>query len=104
MGASEYKEIIDTTGGEYTEVNPGQYHEVNPGQYHEANPGQYHEVNPGQYHEVNPGQYIGDEGKYQSVKYQNLESTYPGGYEVNEVKVDFDNRDEHKIYNVQAKE
>ena len=52
---------------------------------------------------MNPGQYIGDEGKYQSVKYQNLESTYPGGYEVNEVKVDFDNRDEHKIYNVQAK-
>merc|ERR1711988_1937300 len=40
----------DTTGGEYTEVNPGQYHETNPGQYHEVNPGQYHEVNPGQYH------------------------------------------------------
>merc|ERR1711988_1496744 len=36
------KEIIDTTGGEYTEVNPGQYHETNPGQYHEVNPGQYH--------------------------------------------------------------
>merc|ERR1712064_189224 len=67
----------------------------------EINPGQYHEVNPGQYHEVNPGQY--DETQHQSVKYQNLESTYPGGYEVNEVKVDFDNRDEHKIYNVQAK-
>ena len=51
------KEIVDTTGGEYTEVNPGQYHETNPGQYHEANPGQYHEDNPGQYHEANPGQY-----------------------------------------------
>ena len=51
------KEIIDTTGGEYTEVNPGQYHETNPGQYHEDNPGQYHEDNPGQYHEANPGQY-----------------------------------------------
>ena len=47
----------DTTGGEYTEVNPGQYHETNPGQYHEDNPGQYHEDNPGQYHEANPGQY-----------------------------------------------
>merc|ERR1719445_705031 len=66
------------------------------GQYHEDNPGQYHEVNPGQYDEVNPGQ-------YQHPKYQNLESAYPGDYEVNEVKVDFDNRDEHKIYNVQAK-
>merc|ERR1719445_2607344 len=62
------------------------------GQYHEDNPGQYHEVNPGQYDEVNPGQ-------YQHPKYQNLESAYPGD---NEVKVDFDNRDEHKIYNVQA--
>jgi len=108
----DQRDIIQTTtldpmtemySGHYHEENPGQYHEVNPGQYHEVNPGQYHEVNPGQYHEVNPGQYIGDEGKYQSVKYQNLESTYPGGYEVNEVKVDFDNRDEHKIYNVQAK-
>ena len=47
----------DTTGGEYTEVNPGQYYETNPGQYHEDNPGQYHEPNPGQYHEANPGQY-----------------------------------------------
>merc|ERR1711879_840875 len=45
------------------------------------------------------GQYYeGHEGRY-----QNLESAYPGDYEVNEVKVDFDNRDEHKIYNVQAK-
>ena len=59
-------------------------------------PGQYHEVNPGQYDEVNPG-------RYQGGQYQNLESAYPGDYEVNEVKVDFDNRDEHKIYNVQAK-
>merc|ERR1719210_2101814 len=74
----------------------GQYHEDNPGQYHEVNPGQYHEINPGQYHEISPGQ-------YQHPKYQNLESAYPGDYEVNEVKVDFDNRDEHKIYNVQAK-
>merc|ERR1712032_1425649 len=69
------------------------------GQYHESNPGQYHEVNPGQYGEEEPGRYYkGHEGKY-----QNLESAYPGDYEVNEVKVDFDNRDEHKIYNVQAK-
>ena len=61
--------------------------------------GQYHEVNPGQYGEEEPGRYYkGHEGKY-----QNLESAYPGDYEVNEVKVDFDNRDEHKIYNVQAK-
>ena len=61
--------------------------------------GQYHEVNPGQYDERDPGRYYkGHEGKY-----QNLESAYPGDYEVNEVKVDFDNRDEHKIYNVQAK-
>ena len=61
--------------------------------------GQYHEVNPGQYDEKDPGRYYkGHEGKY-----QNLESAYPGDYEVNEVKVDFDNRDEHKIYNVQAK-
>jgi len=106
----DQQDIIQTTtldpmtemySGHYHEENPGQYHEVNPGQYHEINPGQYHEVNPGQYHEVNPGQY--DETQHQSVKYQNLESTYPGGYEVNEVKVDFDNRDEHKIYNVQAK-
>ena len=61
--------------------------------------GQYHEVNPGQYDERDPGRYYkGHEGRY-----QNLESAYPGDYEVNEVKVDFDNRDEHKIYNVQAK-
>ena len=45
-------------------------------------------MNPGQYHD----------------NYQNLDKAYPSGeYEVNEVKVDFDNRDEHKIYNVQAK-
>ena len=45
-------------------------------------------MNPGQYHD----------------NYQNLDKAYPSGeYEVNEVKVDFDRRDEHKSYNVQAK-
>ena len=50
-------------------------------------------MNPGQYQAAHEGQY------------QDLEPAYPrpGDYEVNEVKVDFDNRDEHKIYNVQAK-
>merc|ERR550534_2649627 len=96
---SEVTTLMDLYSGQYHEVNPGQYHEVNPGQYHETNPGQYHEVNPGQYDERDPGRYYkGHEGRY-----QNLESAYPGDYEVNEVKVDFDNRDEHKIYNVQAK-
>lgn len=96
---TEMTTMADLYSGQYYEVNPGQYHEINPGQYHEHNPGQYHEVNPGQYDEVQPGRYHeGHEGRY-----QNLESAYPGDYEVNEVKVDFDNRDEHKIYNVQAK-
>merc|ERR1711988_1024877 len=77
----------DTTGGEYTEVNPGQYHETNPGQYHEDNPGQYHEDNPGQYHEANPGQYSEvNPGQYHEVN--------PGQYhshdlEVDDVTVDF---------------
>merc|ERR1719278_1185247 len=56
--------------------------------------GQYHEINPGQYHEVNPGQ---------SGQYHNFEKSYSKDYEVNDVKVDFDHQDEHKIYNVQAK-
>merc|ERR1711892_508420 len=64
----------------------GQYHEINPGQYHEISPGQYYELNPGQ-----PGQY------------HNFEKSYSRDYEVNDVKVDFDHQDEHKIYNVQAK-
>lgn len=99
LDTTEMTTMMDIYSGQYHEVNPGQYHEINPGQYHEANPGQYHEVNPGQYGEEEPGRYYkGHEGKY-----QNLESAYPGDYEVNEVKVDFDNRDEHKIYNVQAK-
>jgi len=100
-GSSTGGEYLEAHEGRYLEVNPGQYHEVNPGQYHEISPGQYHEVNPGQYDEVNPGQYqAAHEGQY-----QDLEPAYPrpGDYEVNEVKVDFDNRDEHKIYNVQAK-
>merc|ERR1719228_285688 len=72
----------------------GQYHEINPGQYHEVSPGQYHEENPGQYQEVHPGQ---------AGQYHNFEKSYSGDYEVNDVKVDFDHQDEHKIYNVQAK-
>merc|ERR1712106_1136551 len=64
----------------------GQYHEINPGQYQEINPGQYYEQSPGQ-----PGQY------------HNFEKSYSRDYEVNDVKVDFDHQDEHKIYNVQAK-
>jgi len=70
---------------------------VNPGQYHEVNPGQYHEINP-----VNPGQYL---EQHHDNNYQNLDkAAYPNGdYEVNEVKVDFEREDEHKIYNVQAK-
>jgi len=71
--------------GKYMEVNPGQYHEVNPGQYHEVNPGQYSEVNPGQYHEVNPGQY------------------HSHDLEVDDVTVDFANREHTQIYNVKAK-
>ena len=80
--------------GQYHEINPGQYHEVNPGQYTEQNPGQYEELHPGQYNELHPGQ---------SGQYHNFEKSYSKDYEVNDVKVDFDHQDEHKIYNVQAK-
>jgi len=80
--------------GQYHEINPGQYHEVNPGQYTEQNPGQYQELHPGQYNELHPGQ---------SGQYHNFEKSYSKDYEVNDVKVDFDHQDEHKIYNVQAK-
>jgi len=80
--------------GQYHEINPGQYHEVNPGQYHEENPGQYQELHPGQYNELHPGQ---------PGQYHNFEKSYSRDYEVNDVKVDFDHQDEHKIYNVQAK-
>lgn len=63
--------------------------------------GQYHEVNPGQYTELSPGQYL---EQHHDTYYQNLDKAYPNGdYEVNEVKVDFEREDEHKIYNVQAK-
>merc|ERR1719495_1274749 len=72
----------------------GQYHEINPGQYTEQNPGQYQELHPGQYNELHPGQ---------SGQYHNFEKSYSKDYEVNDVKVDFDHQDEHKIYNVQAK-
>lgn len=75
--------------------NSGHYHEVNPGQYHEIHPGQYHEVHPGQYNELHPGQPVG--------QFHNFEKSYSRDYEVNDVKVDFDHQDEHKIYNVQAK-
>merc|ERR1712032_678348 len=81
----------DTTGGEYTEVNPGQYHEANPGQYHEANPGQYHEDNPGQYHEANPGQY---------------HEPNPGQYHLEDkdiqVSVDDNREDDSRTYDVRA--
>merc|ERR1712032_1806281 len=81
----------DTTGGEYTEVNPGQYHEANPGQYHEANPGQYHEDNPGQYHEANPGQY---------------HEVNPGQYHLEDkdiqVSVDDNREDDSHTYDVRA--
>jgi len=80
--------------GQYHEINPGQYHEVNPGQYHEQNPGQYEELHPGQYNELHPGH---------AGQYHNFEKSYSRDYEVNDVKVDFDHQDEHKIYNVQAK-
>jgi hypothetical protein len=80
--------------GQYHEINPGQYHEVNPGQYHEQNPGQYEELHPGQYNELSPGH---------AGQYHNFEKSYSRDYEVNDVKVDFDHQDEHKIYNVQAK-
>ena len=87
--------------------------------------GQYHETNPGPYQHDDIGDtaqpYIHDtRANYQhdptgdtapayqhdtagDVSYSNLDTNYPGDYEVNEVKVDFDNQDEHKIYNVQAK-
>jgi len=82
------KETTTEDNGLYQEVNPGQYHEVNPGQYTEVNPGQYTEVNPGQYTEVNPGQY---------------EEVHPGqDLKIDDVKVDVANKDQTKIYNVQA--
>jgi len=80
--------------GQYHEISPGQYQEISPGQYHEENPGQYEEIHPGQYNELHPGQ---------PGQYHNFEKSYSEDYEVNDVKVDFDHQDEHKIYNVQAK-
>jgi len=80
--------------GQYHEISPGQYHEINPGQYEETNPGQYRETHSGQYNELHPGQ---------PGQYHNFEKSYSEDYEVNDVKVDFDHQDEHKIYNVQAK-
>jgi len=86
--------------------------------------GQYHETNPGPYQHDDIGDtaepYVHDERAnykhdptgdtappYQHDRagevYNNINTNYPGDYEVNEVKVDFDNQDEHKIYNVQAK-
>jgi len=79
----------------------GQYHEQNPGQYHEVNPGQYHETNPGQYLEPEP--FTGPTSARPPAQFHNLERSYTANYEVNDVKVDFDHQDEHKIYNVQAK-
>ena len=72
----------------------GQYREISPGQYHEHNPGHYEELQPGQYNEL----HLGQQGQY-----HNFEKSYSEDYEVNDVKVDFDHQDEHKIYNVQAK-
>jgi len=80
--------------GQYHEINPGQYHEISPGQYYEQSPGQYEELHPGQYNELHPDQ---------PGQYHNFEKSYSRDYEVNDVKVDFDHQDEHKIYNVQAK-
>merc|ERR1711874_938934 len=59
------------------------------GQYHEHNPGQYEELHPGQYNELHPGH---------AGQYHNFEKSYSRDYEVNDVKVDFDHQDEHKIY------
>jgi len=85
---NQQKETTTSDNGLYQEINPGQYHEINPGQYHEVNPGQYTEVNPGQYTEVNPGQY---------------EEVHPGqDLKIDDVKVDVANKDQTKIYNVQA--
>lgn len=86
--------LEDMQSGQYHEISPGQYHEISPGQYHEQNPGQYQELHPGQYNELHPGQ---------PGQYHNFEKSYSEDYEVNDVKVDFDHQDEHKIYNVQAK-
>ena len=67
------------------------------------------QVNPGQYHETNPGQYLEQElftvptTARPPAQFHNLERSYTANYEVNDVKVDFDHQDEHKIYNVQAK-
>merc|ERR1711981_540358 len=72
--------------------------------YHD---GQYLETNPGPYHHDHTGDiappYQHDASGDLEDSYSNLDNHYPGDYEVNEVKVDFDNQDEHKIYNVQAK-
>jgi len=86
--------LEDMYSGQYHEISPGQYHEISPGQYHEQSPGQYEELHPGQYNELHPGQ---------PGQYHNFEKSYSEDYEVNDVKVDFDHQDEHKIYNVQAK-
>lgn len=106
----DYEEptTVDWFDGQYYEQNPGQYHETNPGQYHEENPGQYHEENPGQYHEENPGQY-----RYHHQQQQDDDDDQPqqqqqaGGQDqlvdVDDLTVDFNHKDETKIYNVQAK-
>merc|ERR1719412_2684930 len=89
--------------GQYLETNPGPYHHDPVGDLaepyvhdHRAN---YQHDTTGDTAPPYQHDFSGD----LEDGYSNLDTNYPGDYEVNEVKVDFDNQDEHKIYNVQAK-
>jgi hypothetical protein len=102
-------------------VNPGQYHEVNPGQYNEVRPvwcgmvlvpmvvlgmavNSMRQVNPGQYREE-PHQAAASSshGNYQAGGTLGHQGSALTGSQVNNVKVDFEQEDNHKTYTVEAK-
>ena len=102
-----------TTPTTTTPYPDGQYLETNPGPYHhdpigDLAPPYVHDSRADYKHDSTgdtapPYQHDASGDIEEAGGYSNLDTNYPGDYEVNEVKVDFDNQDEHKIYNVQAK-
>jgi len=89
--------------GQYLETNPGPYLHDPVGDVAEP---YVHDPRAEYKHDstgdVAPPYHHDSSGDLED-SYSSLDTNYPGDYEVNEVKVDFDNQDEHKIYNVQAK-
>ena len=90
--------------GQYLETNPGPYHhdpvgDLAPPYVHDHRANYQHDSTG----DTAPPYHHDSSGDLDEDGYSNLDTNYPGDYEVNEVKVDFDNQDEHKIYNVQAK-